>query len=101
MNRISKPLRYFFHILDGPKVFPDEVGESLSSQEEAIHQAGFLAAELRKAGEFCRSNVILVVDENGQRVFECQASLARRRQRPRLSIATRGGSFGDKTKQWR
>jgi hypothetical protein len=96
VNQFSKPLRYFFHILDGQKVFLDEVGESLSSQEEAIHQAGFLAAELRKAGEFCRSNVILVVNENGQRVFECQASLVRRRQRHRLSIATRGGSFAIK-----
>jgi hypothetical protein len=67
-------MRYFFHILDGPKVFPDEVGKSLSSPEEAIHQAKFLAAELRKAGEFCRLDLILVVDENGQRIFESQAS---------------------------
>jgi hypothetical protein len=67
-------MQYLFHILDGPKVFPDEVGKSLSSPEEAIHQATFLAAELRKAGEFCRSNLILVVDENGQRIFEWQAS---------------------------
>jgi hypothetical protein len=67
-------MRYFFHILDGTKVFPDEVGKNLSSPEEAIHQATFLAAELRKAGEFCRSNLILVVDENGKRIFECQAS---------------------------
>jgi hypothetical protein len=41
-------MRYFFHICDGPKVFPDEVGERLSSPEEAIDQAKFLAAELRK-----------------------------------------------------
>jgi len=61
-------MRYFFHILDGPKVFPDEVGKRLSSPEEAIRQAIFLAAELSKAGEFCRSNLILVVDENGQRI---------------------------------
>jgi hypothetical protein len=67
-------MRYFFHILDGPKVFPDEVGKSFSSPEEAIRQATFLAAELRKAGDFCRSNLILVEDENGQRIFECHAS---------------------------
>jgi hypothetical protein len=67
-------MRYFFHILDGPKVFSDEVGRSLSSREEAISQATFLAAELEKAGEFCRSNLVLVVDENGQRIFECRAS---------------------------
>jgi hypothetical protein len=67
-------MRYFFHILDGAKAFPDEVGKSFSSREEAINQATFLAAELRKAGEFCRSNLVLVVDENGQRLFECQAS---------------------------
>jgi hypothetical protein len=67
-------MQYFFHICDGPKVFPDEVGKRLSSPEEAIDQAKFLAAELRKAGEFCRSNLVLVVDENGHLIFECQAS---------------------------
>jgi hypothetical protein len=67
-------MRYFFHICDGPKVFPDEMGKSLSGPEEAIHHAKFLAAELMKAGEFCRSNLILVFDENGERIFECQAS---------------------------
>jgi hypothetical protein len=67
-------MRYFFHICDGPKVFPDEVGKPLSSPEEAIDQARFLAADLRKAGEFCRSNLVFVVDENGHRIFECRAS---------------------------
>jgi len=65
--------RYFFHILDGPKVFPDEVGKSFSSLDEAINQAKCLAVELSKAGDFCRSNLVLVVDEHGQRVFECEA----------------------------
>jgi hypothetical protein len=41
---------------------------------EAIRQAKFLAAELMKAGELYRSSLVLVVDENGQRIFECQAS---------------------------
>jgi uncharacterized membrane protein len=67
-------MRYFFHICDGPKVFPDAVGKSLSSPEEAMRQAEVLAAELRKAGEFGRSNLVLVVNEDGQRIFECQAS---------------------------
>jgi hypothetical protein len=62
---------YFFHICDGPKVFPDEVGRQLSSPEEAIEQAKFLASELAKAGEFCRSDIVVVVDENGHRHFEC------------------------------
>jgi hypothetical protein len=66
--------RYFFHILDGPKVFPDEVGKSFSNSDEAIHQAKCLAAELSKGGDFCRSNLVLVVDEHGRRLFECQAS---------------------------
>jgi hypothetical protein len=67
-------MRYFFHIFDGPKVFPDEIGKSLSTPEEAIKQAKFLAAELRKAGEFSRSNLVFVVDESGHRIFECRAS---------------------------
>jgi hypothetical protein len=67
-------MRYFFHICDGPKVFPDEVGKQLCSEEKAIDQARCLAAELRKAGEFCRSSLVFVVDENGHRIFECRAS---------------------------
>jgi len=67
-------MRYFFHISDGPKVFPDEVGKRLSSPEEAIDQAKCLAAELEKAGEFCRSNLVFVVDETGHLIFECRAS---------------------------
>jgi hypothetical protein len=66
--------RYFFHILDGTERFADEIGKSLSNSEEAVNQAKCLAAELSKAGNFCRSNVVLVIDEHGQRIFECRAS---------------------------
>ena len=66
--------QYFFHILDGSELFADDVGKSLSNSEEAINQARCLAAELSKAGEFCRSNIVLVVDERGQQIFECRAS---------------------------
>ena len=73
-SSVDAAMRYFFHICDGPKVFPDEVGKKLSSPEEAIQQARFLAAELGKAGEFCRRNLVCVVDENGHRIFECRAA---------------------------
>jgi hypothetical protein len=66
--------RYFFHILDGSELFSDELGKSLSSSEEAITQAKCLAAELSRAGDFCKSNLVLVVDEHGQHIFECRAS---------------------------
>lgn len=66
-------MRYFFHIFDGAKVFPDEAGSRLSSPELAIRQARVLAAELSKAGAFCRSNLVLVLDENDNNVFGCQA----------------------------
>jgi hypothetical protein len=66
--------RYFFHILDGSELFADELGKSFSTSEEAINQAKCLAAELNKAGDFCRSNLVLVLDEHGQRIFECPAS---------------------------
>ena len=65
--------KYFFHILDGSKLFADEFGKSLSNSEEAINQAKCLAAELSKAGDFCKSNLVLVVDEHGQPIFECRA----------------------------
>ena len=62
---------YFFHILDGQKVFTDEFGKTFPTSEEAIEQARCLAAELRKAGEFSRSNRVIVIDESGERIFEC------------------------------
>jgi hypothetical protein len=68
-----KAMRYFFHIFDGPKVFPDEDGNRLSSPELAIRQAKALAVELSKAGEFCRSNLVFVLDENGNNIFGCRA----------------------------
>jgi hypothetical protein len=67
-------MRYFFHIVDGSKVFPDEIGNRLSSPEAAISQAKVIAAELSKAGEFCRSNLVLVLDENGKIIFRCRAA---------------------------
>jgi hypothetical protein len=67
-------MRYFFHIVDGSKVFPDEVGNRLSGPEAAILQAKIIAAELSKAGEFCRSNLVLVLDENGRNIFRCRAA---------------------------
>jgi hypothetical protein len=66
--------RYFFHILDDSEIFADELGKSFSNSEEAINHARCLAAELSKAGDFCRSNLVLVVDERGQQIFECRAS---------------------------
>jgi hypothetical protein len=67
-------MRYFFHIFDGPKVFPDEDGNKLSSPELAIRQAEVLAVELSKGGEFCRSNLVFVLDENGNNIFGCRAA---------------------------
>ncbi|WP_249790917.1 hypothetical protein [Bradyrhizobium sp. SRL28] len=69
-----KAMRYFFHIFHGAKVFPDEAGNRLSSPELAIRQAKVLAVELSKAGEFCRSNLVLVLDENGKDIFGCRAA---------------------------
>ena len=64
-------MRYFFHIFHGPKVFPDEAGNRLSSPELAIRQAKVLAVELSKAGAFCRQNLVLVLDESGKDIFGC------------------------------
>src|ERR1700733_3663447 len=66
-----RPMRYFFHILDGPKVYPDECGISFSGPELAVLQARSLALELRKAGALCRSNLVLVLDETGGIIFNC------------------------------
>lgn len=66
-------MRYFFHILDGPRVFPDEVGSRLANPRLAITQARSLAAELGKAGALCSSSLVFVLDENGNRIFRCRA----------------------------
>src|ERR1700730_3772097 len=71
MPNYRQPMRYFFHIFDGPKVYPDEGGSSLSGPEMAVLQAKTLALELRKAGALCRSNVVLVLDETGSIIFNC------------------------------
>jgi hypothetical protein len=68
-------MRYFFHILDGPKVFPDEGGSRLSSPELAVRQAKSLARELTMAGALCRSNLVLVLDEHGDIIFKCLAAV--------------------------
>jgi uncharacterized protein DUF6894 len=70
-------MKYFFHIFDGPKVFPDEDGNRLSSPELAIRQARVLAVELSKAGEFCRSDLVLVLDEHGNNIFGCRVVLTK------------------------
>jgi len=75
-------MRYFFHIFDGPKVFPDEDGNRLSSPELAIRQAKALAVELSKAGEFCRSNSVLVLDENGNNIFGLVGRLTKEAEGP-------------------
>ena len=71
MPNYRQPMRYFFHIFDGPKVYPDEGGSSLSGPEMAVLQAKTLALELRKAGALCRSNLVLVLDETGSIIFNC------------------------------
>ena len=75
-------MRYFFHIIDGPKVFLDEDGNRLSSPELAIRQAKALAVELSKAGAFCRSNSVLVLDENGNNIFGLVSRLTKEAEGP-------------------
>jgi hypothetical protein len=52
---------------------PDQEGSRLPSSEFAIIQAKALAVELSKGGEFCRSNLVFVLDENGNNIFGCRA----------------------------
>jgi hypothetical protein len=65
---------YFLRVLDRSELFADEIWKSFSSSEEAVDQAQYLAAELSKAGDLRRSNLVLVVDEDGRRICECRAS---------------------------
>ena len=67
-------MRYFFHILEGSKFSPDDAGNNLPSLEHAKRMAVVVADELKKGGEFCRSSLVIVSDENGKKLFECAAS---------------------------
>jgi hypothetical protein len=67
-------MRYFFHIVGGSELFPDELGRSLPTLESAKRHAGVLADELRRGGDFCGSSVVRVVDEHGTARFECPVS---------------------------
>jgi hypothetical protein len=68
------PTRYFFHIVDGSETVSDELGKSFRIRKKLSNHARVLAVELSKAGAFCRSNLVLVVDELGQQIFECRTS---------------------------
>jgi hypothetical protein len=67
-------MRYFFHIVGGLELFPDELGQSLPTLESAKRHAKVLTEELRRGGELCWSSLVIVSDENGRKFFECGAS---------------------------
>jgi hypothetical protein len=67
-------MRYFFHIVGGSELFPDELGRSLLTLESAKRHATVLVEELRKGGDFYGSSLVRVVDEHGNTVFECPVS---------------------------
>jgi hypothetical protein len=67
-------MRYFFHIFDGSELHPDDVGNNLPSLEYAKRLAEVVADELKKGGEFSRSSLVIVADENDNILLECGAS---------------------------
>jgi hypothetical protein len=67
-------MRYFFHIFDGSEFSPDDAGSNLPSLEYAKRMAVVVADELKKGGEFWRSSMVIVSDENGRKLFECSTS---------------------------
>jgi hypothetical protein len=73
-SKYCDAMRYFFHIVGGSELFPDELGRSLPTLESAKRHAKVLADELRKGGDFCGSSLVRVVDDDGNTVFECSVS---------------------------
>jgi hypothetical protein len=53
-------MRYFFHIVDKYGLSPDGIGCELADQDAANLHARRIAAELARAGEFCRFSVVFV-----------------------------------------
>jgi hypothetical protein len=67
-------MRYFFHIFDGSELHPDDVGNNLPSLEYARRLAEVVADKLKKGGEFPRSSLVIVADENDNILLESQVS---------------------------
>jgi hypothetical protein len=67
-------MRYFFHIFDGSELHPDDVRNNLPSLEYARRLAEVVADELKKGGEFSRSSLVIVADENDNILLECGVS---------------------------
>jgi hypothetical protein len=67
-------MRYFFHIFDGSELHPDDVGNNLPSLEYAKRLAKVVADELKQGGEFSRSSLVIVADENDNILLECGVS---------------------------
>ncbi|MFB6452360.1 DUF6894 family protein [Bradyrhizobium tunisiense] len=58
-------MRFYFHIVDRYGLTPDGVGGEYSDQGAAVLHAQRIAAELAKAGEFCRAGVVLLAAAPG------------------------------------
>jgi hypothetical protein len=57
----SVRMRYFFHIVDKYGLCLDGTGYEHVDQEAAVVHARRIAAEIAKAGEFCRASFVLIV----------------------------------------
>lgn len=58
-------MRFYFHIVDKYGLSPDGTGCELANQDAASLHARCIAAELAKAGEFCRFSVVLLATASG------------------------------------
>jgi hypothetical protein len=56
----SAAMRYFFHIVDKYGLCLDGTGYEHVDDEAAVMHARRIAAELEKAGEFCRASFVLI-----------------------------------------
>lgn len=59
-------MRFYFHIVDKYGLTPDGTGCEYADQDAAVLHAQRIAAELAKAGEFCRSGVVLLAAVPGR-----------------------------------
>ena len=66
-------MRYFFHIFDGSRLHPDDVGNNLPSFECARSTAYVVAKELKKGGEISQPSLVIVADADDSVLFACEA----------------------------
>jgi hypothetical protein len=63
-------MRYFFHVMDGNRLFSDEVGQTFSGVDDAKLYAAIIASELAQDCGWMNGALVLLHDEHGNEIAQ-------------------------------